>query len=178
MPEFALVFPTGDLIRRNATTKYDQFKVFFNTETATIRENGDRLGSIQSFWFSVFWSIDWQAYTIDNWASFWYSNLRIRLPGIIPPGRYNVAVGNMNNFPIPISISISTFGRTRDQYPIELRSYVVQPKDKKELYIYAEITNGEYPVQNAYIWCEIYRNEWSYTYGLYDIGDKAMSHSL
>lgn len=47
MPEFALVFPTGDLIRRNATTKYDQFKVFFNTETATIRENGDRLGSIQ-----------------------------------------------------------------------------------------------------------------------------------
>ena len=65
----------------------------------------------------------------------------------------------MNNFPIPISISISTFGRTRDQYPIELRSYVVQPKEKKELYIYAEITNGEYPVQNAYIWCEIYRNE-------------------
>ena len=49
MPEFALVFPTGDLIRRNATTKYDQFKVFFNTETATIRENGDRSGSIQSF---------------------------------------------------------------------------------------------------------------------------------
>ena len=46
MPEFALVFPTGDLIRRNATTKYDQFKVFFNTETATIRENGDRSGSI------------------------------------------------------------------------------------------------------------------------------------
>ena len=48
MPEFALVFPTGDLIRRNATTKYDQFKVFFNTETATIRENGDRSGSIQT----------------------------------------------------------------------------------------------------------------------------------
>ena len=64
------------------------------------------------------------------------SNLRIRIPDLISAGRYNIEIENVNPSPLPVSMSISSFSRRDDVYPIEMHSYVTQPKGKKELYVF------------------------------------------
>ena len=85
------------------------------------------------------------------------SNLRINIPNLIESGRYNIEIYNTNKSPLPVSMSISSFSRSDKVYPIEMHSYVIQPKTKKELYVFSEINKGQRPILNAYVWCEIYR---------------------
>ena len=98
------------------------------------------------------------------------SSLSIHLPGQLPPGRYNLAFANpkpKKDIPamyqnlgedISVSVAISSFTNQKSRtYPIEIRPYVNQPADKNGLYIYTEVSQGSTPMENASVWCEIYR---------------------
>ena len=98
------------------------------------------------------------------------SSLSIHLPGQLPIGRYNLAFANpkpKKDVPaeyqnlgedISVSVAVSSFTRKNSHsYPIEIRPYVNQPKNKNGLYIYTEITQGSTPMENASVWCEIFR---------------------
>ena len=56
----------------------------------------------------------------------WGSNLRINIPDVISAGRYNIEIYNTNKNPLPVSISISSFAKSAQVYPIEMHSYVIQ----------------------------------------------------
>ncbi|CAG5105169.1 Oidioi.mRNA.OKI2018_I69.chr1.g1896.t1.cds [Oikopleura dioica] len=86
------------------------------------------------------------------------NNLRISLPGLIEFGRFNLKIDTSGSSEeVSIFVSISSFARKPYEYPIQMNSYVMQPKQKTELYVFAEIQQGQYPVVDAYVWVEIYR---------------------
>ena len=98
------------------------------------------------------------------------SSLSIHVPGQLPVGRYNLAFANpkpRKEIPliyqnlgedISISVAVSSFASQKSRsYPIEIRPYVNQPKEKNGLYIYSEISQGSTPMENASVWCEIFR---------------------
>jgi len=77
---------------------------------------------------------------------------------LIEYGRFNLKIDSFGSSQkISIFVSISSFGRKAEEYPIQMNSYVMQPKAKKELFVFAEIQEGQYPVLDAFVWVEIYR---------------------